>query len=486
VAAAFSQILDREIIVPPYNGVVGAVGAALLAWEKDQKLQAGTRFRGWDLKSVDYQIREFTCKGCENRCDMQEFRVEGEKTYWGDQCGDRYRRRAKVEFRPVIEDLLRLRKGWLLEEHEPTEGRRGTAAIPRALYFHDQFPHWNRLLRELGFGVRITPETNRLCARDGIEAAVAEPCFPIQVAHGHIQNALAIEDADFVFLPNMVNSEGTHPEVQSFFCPWGTTLPYVARAAESFEADAERIISPLIRLRDGREALIDPLYRALKKYGVRRREIAPALAAADNSLNRFQDKIRAAGAAAMQKLRDTREPSILLVGRPYNLYDPVVNIDVPRKLRDLYGVNVVPLEFLAAEDDDIEAINANMYWGYGRRILAACREASRHGKMHLIYVTNFKCGPDSYIKHFVRDAFGEAFLTLQFDGHANDAGMLTRVEAYLDSQGILRRWTSRAHTQTDAETDEARRQVESLIDAAQPASEASETIRPMVRDLDSK
>ena len=135
---------------------------------------------------------------------------------------------------------------------------------------------------------------------------------------------------------------------------------------------------------------------------------------------------------------------MLLVGRPYNLFDPVVNIDIPRKLRDLYGVNVLPLEFLAADDTDLEAINANMFWSYGRKILAGAREAGRHERLHLIYLTNFKCGPDSYIKHFVREAFGRPFLTLQFDGHANDAGMLTRVEAFLDSQGILRRWAAPA------------------------------------------
>jgi predicted nucleotide-binding protein (sugar kinase/HSP70/actin superfamily) len=326
-----------------------------------------------------------------------------------------------------------------------------------------------------------------MIARDGVEAAVAEPCFPIQVAHGHIQLALAMKDADFVFLPNMVNAEGTHPEVQSFFCPWGTTLPYVARAAESFEADADRLVHPLVRLRGGRDALIEPLYDSLKKYGVRRREIGLVFAAADESLGRFREKIRLAGAAAMQKLADTREPAILLVGRPYNLYDSTVNIDVPRKLRDLYGVNVVPLEFLAANDDDIEAINANMYWGYGRKILAGCREASRHGNMHMIYVTNFKCGPDSYIKHFVRDAFGEAFLTLQFDGHANDAGMLTRVEAYLDSQGILRRWTSRPRPQPDEDIKETQKQVESLIGTTGPAVDIlNKTEDTFVRDPESR
>ncbi len=34
IASAFSMVLGKEIIVPPYNGVVGAVGAALLAREK--------------------------------------------------------------------------------------------------------------------------------------------------------------------------------------------------------------------------------------------------------------------------------------------------------------------------------------------------------------------------------------------------------------------------------------------------------------------
>jgi len=64
--------------------------------------------------------------------------------------------------------------------------------------------------------------------------------------------------------------------------------------------------------------------------------------------------------------------------------------------------------------------------------------ASEHPNMHIIYITNFKCGPDSFIKHFLRDVAGVPFLVLQFDGHGNDAGYLTRCEAYLDSKGLLR------------------------------------------------
>ncbi len=88
VAAAFSEVLGREIIVPPYNGVIGAIGVALLALEKVTALDISTAFRGYDLSAIDYEIREFTCKGCTNYCDIQEFRVEGQSTYWGDKCSE--------------------------------------------------------------------------------------------------------------------------------------------------------------------------------------------------------------------------------------------------------------------------------------------------------------------------------------------------------------------------------------------------------------
>ena len=43
-------------------------------------------------------------------------------------------------------------------------------------------------------------------------------------------------------------------------------------------------------------------------------------------------------------------------------------------------------------------------------------------------------------EQYVRDAIGRPFLVLQFDGHSNDAGMMTRCEAYLDSKGFLSTW----------------------------------------------
>ena len=130
VAAAFSLILGKKIIVPPFNGVIGALGVALLAHEKMLNFRKKSSFRGFNLEEVDYRIREFTCKGCTNFCQIQEFTVEGERTYWGDKCSERYRKAVKCEREPVIEDLIAVRSELLLADYDPEAGDGPTVGLP--------------------------------------------------------------------------------------------------------------------------------------------------------------------------------------------------------------------------------------------------------------------------------------------------------------------------------------------------------------------
>ncbi len=167
-----------------------------------------------------------------------------------------------------------------------------------------------------------------------------------------------------------------------------------------------------------------------------------AITAAFAAQEAFGAKCRQAGREALARLEKTGQGGIVVFGRPYNVHDAGVNLSVMRKMREYYGVNVIPLDFLDVESIDIRDINANMFWNYGRRILATAKLLADYPNLHAVYITNFKCGPDSFLKHFIRAASGKPFLTLQFDGHSNDAGMMTRCEAYLDSKGFLRRGRS--------------------------------------------
>ena len=448
VAAAFATILNKEIIVPPHNGVIGAIGAALLAKEKKEAGMADERgpqttFRGYNLDEVDYKIRSFVCPGCSNHCDIQEVRIDEERTYWGDKCSERYRKQSKSNKKPIIPDLLAFRQELLFGKYdakEKAQNKGQTVGIPRSMYTYDKLPFWGEFLSQLGFNIVLSDTSNKKITNYGIDSVVAEPCFPIKLAHGHVHDLLD-KGVDYIFIPNVINEETEFMDVNSHICPWGQTMTFVIKHAPMMEGHESKLLQPTIHFRDGKEAVTKELQEFGKAFGFNKSKIQNAVDMAYKAQSEFQQKIVEAGRKALNTLIENDELGIIIVGRGYNIYDSGVNLAIPKKLREYYGVNVIPFEFLPIEGIEIADVNSNMYWNYGRKILQASKIVSEHPNLHIIYITNFKCGPDSYIKQFTRKASnGKPFLSLQFDGHSNDAGFLTRCEAYLDSKGFLRWW----------------------------------------------
>jgi predicted CoA-substrate-specific enzyme activase len=456
VAAAFSEVLGKEIIVPPHNGVIGAIGSALLAKEKVQALESKTTFRGYDISEIDYSIREFTCKGCANYCNIQEFTVEGERTYWGDKCS-RYRKRAEISKKAVIPDLLSLYEKLLTrdaveavsEELERDidcswkgKNRAPRIGLPRTMYYYDRHPFWSTYLRTMGFEIITSIDTNREIVHMGIGSIVADPCFPIQIAHGHAVSLLE-EELDSILIPNVIDSETDTSEVKSFLCPWGQTLPFILRSTPAFRGRRDLIADPTVHFREGEAFVEKELWKFAKPFGVKRVRHREAVKLGYTAQKLFRRELSLAGSNALDILNKSDELGIVLVGRPYNIMDAEANMGTPGKLRDYYGINVIPCFFLPLEGIDVMDVGYNMFWNYGRAILQSARYVDGKENLHLIYITNFKCGPDSYIKSYVKQVTSKPFLTLQFDSHSNDAGIMTRCEAYLDSKGVLRWWAGK-------------------------------------------
>ncbi|HYW47173.1 MAG TPA: acyl-CoA dehydratase activase [Bryobacteraceae bacterium] len=449
VTAAFASLLGKKITVPPYNGVMGAIGMALIARQWHQATSAKTRFRGYDLHKLQLSSRDFVCKACSNLCDMKEFVIEGQKSFWGDKCSDKFRKPSATGRKPVIDDLFQYREQ-LLEALPNAAGiragrklapQRFKVGLPRAMSMLDLLPFWRRYFSELGIETVLSPVTDPRISAAGIELAVAQPCYPIQVAHGHVQSLIET-GADYILLPNIANAEGGDDACASHYCPWNQTLPWVLRSVPALEPHQHRFLIPTLHFQLGPAQVQKALAETMRRIGVTRRASDRAVEAAYKEQGRFQERLLAAGRRALEVLRETGEPGLILAGRGYNMYDRGVNCDIPRKLRHRYGANVIPLDFLVTGKEPIQDLHSNMFWASGRKILEAARVAAQHPNLHMVYITNFKCGPDSYIKHFAREAAGAPLLVLQFDGHGNDAGYMTRCEAYLDSKGILRCYQS--------------------------------------------
>src|ERR1022692_2987336 len=440
VTAAFASLLGKKITVPPYNGVMGAIGMALIARQWHAATKGRTRFRGYRLDRLELASRDFVCKACSNLCDMKEFVIEGQKSYWGDKCSDKFRKPSTTGRKPVIDDLFAYREE-LLEALPTAAGGKFKIGLPRAMSMLDRLPFWKRYFTELGLETVLSPVTDPRISAGGIELSVAEPCYPVQVAHGHVQ-ALTTAGVDYVWLPVMADAEAGEDGCASHYCPWNQTLPWVLKSAPGLEAHAPTFLTPTLHFRLGPEQIKKALAETMRRVGVTRRASDRAVDAAYTEQRQFQEHLMEAGRKALAALEESGEPGIVLAGRGYIMYDRGVNCDIPRKLRHRYGANVIPLDFLVTGNEPLSELHANMFWISGRKILEAARIASEKPNLHMIYLTNFKCGPDSYIKHFAREAAGAPLLILQFDGHGNDAGYMTRCEAYLDSKGILRCYQS--------------------------------------------
>jgi predicted CoA-substrate-specific enzyme activase len=463
VAAAFAAILGKTITVPPYNGVIGALGMALIARDWSRRQASGeelpasarhpetestgfvrTRFRGYNLSLVDQKTRDFVCRACSNECDIKEFTVEDRKSYWGDKCSDRYRKPAMSAREPVIPDLFELRDR-LIEEItgqtrayvDRVEPGPISVGIPSAMTTIERYPFWHTYFAALGLRPIPSRPTDKKIAAEGVELSLAAPCFPVQVAHGHVR-ALFDLGVDYVLVPNMLDNE-THAESPcvAHYCPWTQTLPWVLRAAPGIDAYAGRVLAPRLHFQSGPSHVKDALGEMVRRFGLRRRSSDAAVDAAYAAQRLYQERLLEMGRRALDDLERAGAPGILLVGRPYNIYDRNVNCDIPRKLRRHYGANVIPLDFLATGREAIHELHGNMFWTSGQKMLQAARVVASNPRLHMIFFSNFKCGPDSYIKHYTHQASGTSLLVLQFDGHGNDAGYLTRCEAYLDSKGIL-------------------------------------------------
>ncbi len=82
----------------------------------------------------------------------------------------------------------------------------------------ERLPFWRRYFAELGMGTVLSPVTDPRISAAGIDLAVAQPCYPVQVAHGHVQ-ALIEAGVDYILVPEHGRC-GSHRRV-----PRRTTAP---------------------------------------------------------------------------------------------------------------------------------------------------------------------------------------------------------------------------------------------------------------------
>jgi predicted CoA-substrate-specific enzyme activase len=434
VKAAFEAVTGKKITVPPHHDVLGAIGCAIIAQEA---LPEGpSTFRGFDLTKVNYTVETFECTGCPNNCEVKRVSIEGETPFhYGSRCGkyDEERKESKGKDLPRLfrEREKILRNTYSKDKPDKPIGKK--IGIPQVGMYFELFPFFKAFFTELGYDVVTSDNTNRRIINKGLDLVLAEHCFPIKVAHGHTINALD-KDIDVLFVPCIVNmpplAEGME---RSYNCPYVQSIPYLLKCAIDFSKYNVEVLAPVLHLEWGFKRMEEDLAREMRAYGFSKKDVRRALKEAHDAQQQFYHAMEQKGRELLAGLPPDVKVMVI-VSRPYNGCDSALNLNIPEKLRDL-GVLAIPLDFLPlSQETSLAEDFPHMYWKYGQKILAAARIIARDDRLYPIFISNFGCGPDSFIsKFFAKELKGKPCLTIEVDEHSADVGAITRCEAYLDS-----------------------------------------------------
>jgi len=437
LVAAFERLLDVEIVVSPFCHVMGSYGAALLTRESmKRKKEEKSVFRGLDLEARDISIRHETCALCQNHCLTTFVDIEGvkESPSWGYMCGrDPGENRKRVS--PHTRFLRRRQHLWKtagrglkLPKDAPTIG------IPQALTTYTYFPLWRRFFNRLGYRVSLSGPTTQATRELGSRLSGAEFCFPAKALLGHVAALATEEGVDYLFLPRMKSEEVSHHVTNSAFCPYAMASYAFTKAALKLNGfGTVPILSPVIDLRFSPKRAIGALIKTLGGPLSRSaRELAGAWMEAHDVLRTFQADCLQEGRKALSEAERSGEKLLVLVGRPYNLYDSGMNLGLPERIAE-QGRTVLPLDLVPLDLSRLGERYRNTFWEYGQKILAALEEVATNDLLDAVCFTNFSCGPDSFLLTYAQEIMGEKpFLVLELDEHGSETGYLTRIEAYFD------------------------------------------------------
>lgn len=306
-------------------------------------------------------------------------------------------------------------------------------------------PGWQAFFRELGAEVVISPPTNKQLLDRAALLAVDEACLPAKLVYGHIDWLKG--RCDFIFLPRMVSEK-----------PWTKMCPKHMGVPDMVRAGVEGlppIISPTIDLsKEKRKALLKAALEAAGPITKDKRKVKRALEEGLRTYRRYRallhkglDAFSAARAALRGEEPEPPAPAgdvtVAVIGHEYNVHDKFVNLELVDHLRGL-GAFVLTAERVPEEVSEAvsdASLRKPLYWSYEKHIMGAAYYLARRGEVDgVIILTAFGCGPDSLVTEImVRDLerMEVPVLFLTFDEHSGEAGILTRVEAFVDL--LLRR-----------------------------------------------
>lgn len=455
VGNAFAHSVGRQVVIPPSPELLGALGVGLLALKRSGTASGHTV----DLVTLGTpemnRVGRFTCGACKMYCTIDRFEVAGRRFPFGGRCSlyenvwkrkartaaaqDLVEKRAEVLFQvtpmrpaatpkherverqywgvgPAYESAKAFVRESLGYSSDTTVASGTRIGIPRALTTHSLFPLYSTFFTGIGMEVVLSDVDPRgdLSSHSGF-------CFPAQIAHGAVLD-LVKKNVGLIFIPHVVRMPHPNQCRDSYLCPITQAGPYFL--AKAFPD--RRVLSPVLEFINGYETCSALVDLAVAELGVGRELATGAWVTAVKAQTDAERTLRDFGKQALDAAIAAGKPAILLAGHSYNAFTPEASQSVGKKLSSM-GMSVIPADCL------MPAGEGPTSWHFANQILNAVGIAKQHPNLFLLSVSNFSCTIDAFTHSMLASELGsKPYLVLEIDAHTADAGVQTRLEAFLD------------------------------------------------------
>jgi len=313
--------------------------------------------------------------------------------------------------------------------------------VPRALYYYQYFPMLKAFFEHFGVEVVLSAPTTKAPLLAGCSRVVPDTCLPVKVFVGHCLSLVG--KCEYIFIPSI---RCIRPKV--YYCSKFLGLPDLVRAVIP---ECPTILNIHVDIDKGLKNVRKSIYRLRRYFNDEQRALEEACLNALQALSDYRMLMlteKLTPPQALERLAEvpqaplkTSYPSgkklrISIIGHPYILYDDFINHHLVEYLYRS-GCEVLVPEMLAHEEVEQAVVNTmgRIYWAYEDVLVGAAEVYLIDDIDGVVALTVFGCGPDSLMVDIVRrrvQAKNIPFINIMLDEHIAEAGLITRLEAFLD------------------------------------------------------
>ncbi|HIR48569.1 MAG TPA: hypothetical protein IAB35_01160 [Candidatus Faecimonas gallistercoris] len=293
-----------------------------------------------------------------------------------------------------------------------------TIGIPRALLYYYDKDLWIEFFKKLDVNIIISNNTNKQTIENGTKIAPTETCLALKIYLGHI---IELKDkCDYILVPRIFSLEKHEQVCTNFNALYDLVNNLFDIDILNYNVDVSKKNYQLLGFLSLGEKLGFSYIKTYKAY-------------------KYAEKIK-----HMKRLKQEKEQTenlinakdklkILLAGHPYNLYDSLIGKTIEKFLLE-NNITIIYSDRIdhTKINKEYKKIAPDIHWTHNKEIVASTKyyENLVDG---IILISSFPCGPDSLMNEQITHQIKKIpIITLIFEDLNNEAGIITRLESFID------------------------------------------------------